>query len=266
MPAEIRFGLGEFFGDFEKRRRAGGVELSLMTAVNHVERHSHRDAHFVLVLEGAYLTNAAPDAGPLCGLGVVYNPPGVTHRDRFASPTGKFACLSVAADKLLPFEDRHDLPERPVLMRDPAAVSEFFQCVFDSASNLDDFALEALTNIGQSRDAPERTRPRWLKSAIELIESETSEALSVASVAQEIGVHPVHLARVFRRFLGASPAQNIQQARLRRAYSMMAVTELPLSEIAVTCGYADQSHLSRAFKKATRSSADAFRRGRPSFA
>ncbi len=265
MSAEIRFRLGEFFGDFDCRRQADGVELALMTAVDHVERHSHRDAHFVLVVEGAYLTDAAPETGPLCGMSVVYNPPGVTHRDRFASPTGRFACLSVAAEKLLPFEGAHQLPDRPTLMRDPSAVADFFHRAFDAESDLDGFSLDALTNVSRSREVLDRTPPFWIRKAIDFIESKLPDAISISGVAGEIGVHPVHLARSFRKFLGESPAQYIQRRRLCRAYEMMATTRHSLADIALACGYADQSHFSRAFRKATRTSADAFRRGRPAF-
>ena len=125
--ADLRFKLGEFFGDFERRRRAESVELSVMSAVGHVDRHTHEDAHFVLVLGGFYVTDAAPDADALGPMTLVYNPPGVTHRDHFDSATGRFACLSVKADTIDHFNEECALPRRPVMLRDPAAASDFFR-------------------------------------------------------------------------------------------------------------------------------------------
>lgn len=65
------------------------------------------------------------------------------------------------------------------------------------------------------------------------------------------GVHPVHLARVFRKFTGCSPAEFVRQRRLERAQVLVRDTMRPLADIAASCGYADQSHFSNVFRRET---------------
>ena len=234
-----------------------------MSAHGHVERHAHIDAHLVLVIGGGYLT-AAAGADALGPMTLVYNPPGVTHRDRFVTAAGRFACLSIDAQTIDLFNDDFALPEKPTLVPDPCAAIEFFRRAAGEDSDLEEFSMVALAGAGARRPSPERAAPRWLKKAIGAIEDRIPGPVSVTQIASEAGVHPVHLTRVFRRFTGVTPSHYAQDARLRYAYALMRRRDLTLAEIAQAAGYADQSHLARAFRRRTRTGADAFRKGRPS--
>jgi hypothetical protein len=52
---------GTFYGRVDVRRHAPGLEIAVLNADPHrvVERHSHEEAHFVLVLSGLYVSTAA---------------------------------------------------------------------------------------------------------------------------------------------------------------------------------------------------------------
>lgn len=63
-------------------------------------------------------------------------------------------------------------------------------------------------------------------------------------------MHPVHLTRTFRRFFGCTPGEYLRERRLEKAASLLAGSRLPLSEVALESGFADQSHLAKAFKRA----------------
>jgi AraC family transcriptional regulator len=92
------FSQGRFYGAPTVERRLPGVRvahLSATTSADEVHEHSHDDAHFVLATHGRYLTTAwGPETeGPV----LVYNPPGVIHRDRFVGPGGYFLAVSFEA-------------------------------------------------------------------------------------------------------------------------------------------------------------------------
>jgi AraC family transcriptional regulator len=76
----------------------------------------------------------------------------------------------------------------------------------------------------------------------------TYARLEVRHVAQEIDVHPVHLARVFRDYWGCSPGELIRWRRLDRAADLLRRSRLSGAEIAAEVGFVDQSHLIRAFR------------------
>lgn len=94
---------GAFYGQLEARCSTPGLDISVLNADPHrvVERHSHDEAHFVLVLDGLYVSSAAGAAPVSNGRALIFNPAGTTHRDRFEargrSVEGRFLTLSIAA-------------------------------------------------------------------------------------------------------------------------------------------------------------------------
>ncbi|HET6701301.1 MAG TPA: helix-turn-helix transcriptional regulator, partial [Gemmatimonadaceae bacterium] len=73
----------------------------------------------------------------------------------------------------------------------------------------------------------------------------------VREIAARAGVHPVYLARRFRRFFGSSVVSYLQRGRVTRAADLIASSSLPLSTVAFEAGFADQSHLNRSFRAGT---------------
>jgi len=72
--------------------------------------------------------------------------------------------------------------------------------------------------------------------------------LRIADVAASLGVHPVHLARVFRKAWGCSPGDLLRWRRVEQAGALLRCRKLGMAEIAVIAGFADQSHMARAFQ------------------
>ena len=70
----------------------------------------------------------------------------------------------------------------------------------------------------------------------------------------------MHLARVFRLHLGCTPGDYLRRRRLARAAVLLRETARPLSDVALACGFADQSHLAHAFRRHAGVSPGAFRR------
>jgi AraC family transcriptional regulator len=79
-------------------------------------------------------------------------------------------------------------------------------------------------------------------------------------LAHEAGVHPVHLARVFRRIEKRTPGEYQQRLQVRAACELLPDPEWPLVVIAAECGFADQSHFTRVFRKLTGTTPAQFRR------
>jgi AraC-like DNA-binding protein len=81
------------------------------------------------------------------------------------------------------------------------------------------------------------------------LEEHYAESVRLADIADECGLSPFHLIRVFRRVIGVSPYAYLVQYRVNRAQSMLTQGRT-VSAIAHACGFSDQSHLTRTFKKA----------------
>lgn len=109
--------------------------------------------------------------------------------------------------------------------------------------------------------APAQAPAGRLQRLCDYIEAHLEERLSLDDLAAAAGLHPVYLARLFRRSFGVPPHQYIQQRRVERAKRLLLSTDQPLTEIALACGFASPSHFSTSFRRLVGCSPSAFRKG-----
>lgn len=104
---------------------------------------------------------------------------------------------------------------------------------------------------------------RWqAKRAMEMIAAGLGDDVSLAAVASECGVSTRHFSRAFRQSVGLSPHQWLTQRRVDKARRLLIVEEFNLAQVALACGFADQSHFTRVFTAVTGSSPGAWRRAK----
>jgi AraC-like DNA-binding protein len=104
---------------------------------------------------------------------------------------------------------------------------------------------------------------RWQeRRATEMLEADLAGRLSLADLAQACGLSIRHFTRAFRQSTGLSPHRWLVGQRVERAKALLQGSSSTLSEIALACGFADQSHFSRLFSRATGTSPGVWRRAR----
>jgi AraC family transcriptional regulator len=110
---------------------------------------------------------------------------------------------------------------------------------------------EMLALAGGAARLRDRQRPTWLSRAIDLLQSEFRRSLRIADVASEVGTHPTHLSRVFRDRMGLPIGDYLHRLRVRYAGEELCRSGARLADVAASAGFADQSHLTRVFKRVT---------------
>jgi AraC-like DNA-binding protein len=117
---------------------------------------------------------------------------------------------------------------------------------------------EGPTGVAQDEDAlPElfaaigpSVRPdRAMAVRARRLLDDPEQRLTVSALAHALNVHPVHLTRQFRQTYGVSLREYRTIQLVRRAATLVLGTKAPLSRIAHECGFADQSHMCRAFRR-----------------
>src|SRR5206468_7519190 len=128
----------------------------------------------------------------------------------------------------------------------------------------DDLSVESLLSelIAAATRAPVHKindAPAWLTRITQKLSDEFCARLTLDDLSDEVGVHPVHLSRVFRRFIGEGIGEHVHRLRVRAACEQMRVPEMTMAEISLNLGFSDQSHFTRAFRRVTGISPGRFR-------
>ena len=85
--------------------------------------------------------------------------------------------------------------------------------------------------------------PQWLKHVTK--ELDDGEQVVTAALAAQLDLHPAWLARAYRAAVGEGIQEAVRRRRVGRAVQLLRRTDLPLAQVAVDCGFCDQSHMTR---------------------
>jgi AraC family transcriptional regulator len=88
-----------------------------------------------------------------------------------------------------------------------------------------------------------------LMRAVNYIEDQLDEDLTVAEIARAVYMSPYHFSRLFKKATGQSPYRYVIEARAKRAKALLKSRKFSISEVAYQVGFADQSHLTYHIKK-----------------
>jgi AraC family transcriptional regulator len=91
--------------------------------------------------------------------------------------------------------------------------------------------------------------PRQRHLINDYVKAHLDQSISLNDLAGALALSRYHFARGFREAMGVTPHEFVLRQRVARAQLLLRRTRAPLHEIASACGFADQSHMTRVFKK-----------------
>ncbi len=233
-------------------------------------RHTHERPTLCCVLRGRfteYMDGRALD----CASGTVkITPAEAPHWNRFAACDTRGLMIEV---------DPERFAGRPAVMRalgaplklDGGEFGALARAVERETAVRDDAGAIALEGMllelvaGVAREAAPRAgprHPRWLSDARDIIRGRSVAPLTLSTVAAEVQVHPVTLARAYRRAFGRSVGEEVRAARVEQAARLLVESDAPLGRIAVETGFYDQSHFANTFRRLTGCTPGEYRRAR----
>lgn len=101
--------------------------------------------------------------------------------------------------------------------------------------------------------------PQKLRKVIGYISENLAQSIIISELAEKIDLSQRHFQRAFKKSTGKTPHQYIVEQRVGRAKHLLLSTTLPLSEIALRCGFSNQSHLTAHFRLITGTTPRRFR-------
>jgi len=101
-----------------------------------------------------------------------------------------------------------------------------------------------------------------MRRATELLEAHLDGDIALQQVAEACELSVSHFSRAFKQTFRRPPYRWLIERRVDRARDLMTNSRLPLADIAIRCGFADQSALNRSFKRIHGVTPGIWRRGR----
>ena len=257
----------QFYGAIAGQFREGGLTFGevIHSTERKVPNHTHETSYYSLVINGGYDESHRH--------GRIYFQPfssaliraGTKHDGRIAPCGVRVFTIEIAKEWIRQFLDLHPEPDTVYDLAGGELTCLGIQlyreyCTEPVACSLhvDALVWELLEAAASTQELD--STPGWWPRALELLHAEFRRDLRIAYVAAEIGIHPVHLARVFRRVYRQTPGEYVQRLRVRFASEKLALPSEGIAHIAAEAGFADQNHLTRVFKKYAQMTPGAFRR------
>jgi AraC family transcriptional regulator len=218
----------------------------------HQPAHSHARASVTVVLRGEIEEAGARGWAVAAPMTVLVKPAGALHADRFRGAGARTIAIDIGPASARAWGLAGPNPEARMYADAPALCAAVLS--LRSAMDGPDAALGAAGAALEAALQRVRASPGGARSddRLDALRHRLSlgDAPAVAALARAVGMHPVALARAFRRRFGVSPASYAKGARSLRAASAIAATDRSLARIACECGFADQSHMTRAVRAA----------------
>lgn len=236
--------------------------------------HVHDRPTFAVILEGGFDLTLAMGIGDrtlACPAGTVLTQPAGERHANHIAPDG-------ARGVVLQFDTANDaLPARCLALLDRinhfrdgpiAAAAWSLARELAAPDDVTPLAIEGLVleilaeaaRLDQRIGRPHGKLPTWLIRSTELVHARFREHLRIDEIAHAAGVHPAHLAAVFRRVHRMPLGSYVRRLRVDWAADRLIGTNNPISAIAAEAGFADQAHLTRLFRRVTGVTPAAYRR------
>lgn len=248
-----------FSGRVIKTREFSGLRLvdGVYSSKTKVPRHSHQQAVLCIALKGACSEVYASEVRAYEAFTVEFLPANQCHSLTFPGPETRAFSVDIPTCWLARAREYSLRLEHSVHSHGGLLSGLFMKvyqefCYTDEASPLaiEGLTLEMLAEVSRRQvKALDRRPPRWLSQVLELLDEQFSEQLTIAHLAASVGVHPVHLAREFRKFYRCTVGEYVRRLRVEHASRKLCGSDAPLAAIAAAAGFSDQSHFSRTFKR-----------------
>lgn len=250
------------------KRRLATVEFAeehYYRAVDYPE-HEHEQAYFMLTDNCVYRERLGRKTFYHPPNTVLWRPAAISHADGMAQKNGRSFSVYIKNELLEKFSDYGKVPaefseknSRLVVLAHRLR-NEFRNWTRGSDLIAEGLVLEMLGYATRRSLQSEKKPPAWMIRIVDKLESEFLETHTNLKLAEEAGIHPVHLARTFRKYNGKSVGTFLKQKRVQHAMQLIMQQDLSLADIASASGFQDQSQFTRAFKDIAGITPGVFRR------
>ena len=217
--------------------------------------HAHASANVLYVLSGEFEQTVGSEIAACGPNWVLQKPAAVPHSDRLGARPTTILYVEVLEQRLGAVQAELGLLSEPAWWFAPecrASAVRLASTVRDASARpmvVEARALELLVDLAASRDR--EPRPSWDQALVltSVLDADLGEPPALEQLGAREGLTRDQVLDLFRSHLGESPDEYVRRRRLEECSRLLATTDEPISAIAADLGFADQAHLTRAFRE-----------------
>ncbi len=241
----VNFRAKDFLGTTSNSLRSKDFKISVVNYTHKVseEWHFHEKVHISGILQGGNLeSRKRRDIQVSPGKVMVYNQ-GEIHRNRFTAHPSKN--LNIELDEHF-FSDGICFSN---LALDEHSNMELLRIYFELVLN-DSCSIDSCNEILKSLFWVDKSEGKgeWVSKAKTVLKDRWNEFVPLQELSKELQVHPITISKYFSKYVGMTLSDYMRRIKVRRAAHMLLNSSSSIAEIAFTCGFSDQSHMTRLIK------------------
>jgi AraC family transcriptional regulator len=235
-------------------RRSFSLDGIAVTQTEYTEKvserwHYHVNNHISYIVQGGNREQRKNhEVQALPGNLLIY-PSGVLHRNLNTAHPSKNINLEVDDQ----FLRQHDLKFSMLssVHLKSLVLKVYKECLINDNDSETSVKALVLSAFEFSQEKHERTSPGWIARIADVLHDRWNENVSLTELSHELNLHPVTISKSFPKHFHCSLGEYARKIKIDKAISFINHSDRSLTEIALECGFFDQSHFIKTFKGVT---------------
>ncbi|MGU3376284.1 helix-turn-helix transcriptional regulator [Chryseobacterium sp. M5A1_1a] len=246
---------GEYFGQTNDIVNFEGLTIT-DTEYTHpyVDWHYHENAYFTFLLQGNMIEGNKKEIYECSAGTLLYHHWEDPHYNIKPDIFTRGFHIEISQSWFDQFDFQKNNTEGSFNIQDPSLKLLVYKIFKENQSRDNAFELsihQLLLNVFSQfaihKDKIEK-KPVWVTLINEILHESFTEKLSLAELSATVNIHPIHLSRDFQKYFRCNLGEYIRKLKLNKSLQLLTRQD-SLTDIALECGFADQSHFIRCFKE-----------------
>ena len=250
--------------------QSSGITLTIARkekSRNGVGWHFHEDPHLTFILRGKVVEGTRQEIYNCSAGTVLFHRPFEPHYNTEREANTEYLHIDFARSYFEELARKNSRLPGIVNVRD-SVIKFLCYKIFREAAIADDvtetsihsLSLAVLGQLLFTEDRARRAKPLWVDKLEEILRTGFAEKFTLGDLSHELRIHPVHLSRSFPQYFHCTLGEFVRSIRVERSLAFIPDKKRSLTEIGSDCGFADQSHFLRSFKRIMGVSPSAYRK------
>lgn len=246
---------GEFFGQTNETLSFGGLIIT-DTEYTHsfVDWHYHENPYFTFLLQGN-MTEGNKKETYDCSAGtLLYHHWEDAHYNIKPDIFTRGFQIEVRENWFEKFQLSKNKTEGSFNIKNSASKLLIHQIFKETKINdvsfelsIDQLLLKIFNQLSSQKENLGK-KPIWVKQIDEILHENFTEKLNLDELSQTLNIHPIHLSRDFHKYFHCNLGEYLRKLKVEKSLKLLNEYG-SLSEVALECGFSDQSHFIRCFKE-----------------